>query len=78
MIPPGPRLGRSGLTVKGLSKKYGDRTLFSGVDFTVDAGSVVGVVSVSSGRFNRRLLLRCSLSLVLVVFVFRFCRAHQG
>ncbi|CAN0235523.1 unnamed protein product [Pylaiella littoralis] len=44
VIPPGPRLGRSGLTVKGLSKAYGDRALFSGVDFTVDAGSVVGVV----------------------------------
>lgn len=37
-------MGRSGLTVKGLSKKYGDRTLFSGVSFAVDAGSVVGVV----------------------------------
>lgn len=41
-------MGRSGLTVKGLSKAYGDRALFSGVDFTVDAGSVVGVVSVAS------------------------------
>ncbi|CAM9589104.1 unnamed protein product [Ectocarpus sp. 6 AP-2014] len=44
VIPPGPRLGRSGLTVKDLSKKYGDRTLFSEVNFTVDPGSVVGVV----------------------------------
>lgn len=44
VIPPGPRLGRSVLSVKGLSKAYGDRTLFSGLDFTVDAGSVVGVV----------------------------------
>ncbi|CAN0014026.1 unnamed protein product, partial [Ectocarpus fasciculatus] len=44
VIPPGPRLGRSGLTVKDLSKTYGDRTLFSGVNFTVDPGSVVGVV----------------------------------
>ncbi|CAN0001741.1 unnamed protein product, partial [Hapterophycus canaliculatus] len=44
VIPPGPRLGRSRLVVEGLSKKYGDRTLFSDVSFAVDAGSVVGVV----------------------------------
>jgi len=68
VIPPGPRLGRSGLTVKGLSKKYGDRTLFRGVDLTVDAGSVVGVVSVSS--------VQPTFSLSL--FDYRFCQTHRG
>lgn len=57
VIPPGPRLGRSRLVVEGLSKKYGDRTLFSNVSFAVDAGSVVGVV---------RLFLPLSLLYVVI------------
>lgn len=46
VIPPGPRLGRSVLSVKGLGKSYGDRTLFRGVTFDVEPGAIVGVVGL--------------------------------
>lgn len=49
-IPPGPRLGQKVIKVKGLAKSYGDRTLFRGVSFDVDAGSVVGVVRRGNAR----------------------------
>ena len=52
VIPPGPRLGRTVLTVNSLSKAYGERTLFSGLSFTVDAGAVVGVVRVARQRMG--------------------------
>lgn len=44
VIPPGPRLGRSVLSVKGLRKSYGDRTLFRDVSFDVEPGAIIGVV----------------------------------
>lgn len=51
VIPPGPRLGKTVLTVNDLAKSYGDRTLFTRLSFSLDAGAVVGVVSIGGDRF---------------------------
>jgi ATP-binding cassette ChvD family protein len=44
LLPPGPRLGDRVLTAKGLAKRYGDRTLFEGLDFELPPGGIVGIV----------------------------------
>jgi ATP-binding cassette ChvD family protein len=44
LLPPGPRLGDRVLTAKGLAKRYGDRTLFAGLDFELPPGGIVGIV----------------------------------
>ena len=46
-IPPGPRLGDLVLEVKDLAKKFGDRTLYSGVTFTVPKGAIVGIIGAN-------------------------------
>ena len=46
-IPPGPRLGDIVIDVKDLGKKFGDRTLYSGVNFTVPRGAIVGIVGAN-------------------------------
>jgi ATP-binding cassette ChvD family protein len=43
-IPPGPRLGDVVIEFEGVSKSYGDRLLYEGVDFKVPAGAVVGII----------------------------------
>jgi sulfate-transporting ATPase len=44
VIPPGPRLGNVVVRAKGLTKAYGDRILFDGVDFDLPRGGIVGVI----------------------------------
>ena len=44
LLPPGPRLGDRVLTAKGLTKRYGDRTLFENLDFQLPPGGIVGIV----------------------------------
>jgi ATP-binding cassette ChvD family protein len=43
-IPPGQRLGDLVIEASGLSKGFGDRLLFSGLDFRVPPGGIVGVI----------------------------------
>jgi len=44
LIPPGPKLGDRVLTARGLSKAYGGRTLFEGLDFDLPPGGIVGII----------------------------------
>jgi energy-dependent translational throttle protein EttA len=46
-IPPGPRLGDVVIQVSNLGKKFGDRKLYSGVNFTVPKGAIVGIVGAN-------------------------------
>ncbi|MFT4543215.1 MAG: sulfate-transporting ATPase [Planctomycetota bacterium] len=46
-IPPGPRLGDKVLNVHGLSKGYGDRNLFEGLDFVVPPYGKLGVIGAN-------------------------------
>jgi ATP-binding cassette ChvD family protein len=48
-IPPGPRLGDSVIEVKNVGKKYGDRWLYKGLNFTVPRGAIVGIIG-ANGR----------------------------
>jgi ATP-binding cassette ChvD family protein len=48
-IPPGPRLGDKVIEVKDVAKKYGGRTLYEGLSFTVPKGAIVGIVG-ANGR----------------------------
>ena len=41
-IPVGPRLGNIVVEATGLSKSYGERTLFDGLSFSVPPASIVG------------------------------------
>ncbi|MFH1726749.1 MAG: energy-dependent translational throttle protein EttA [Elusimicrobiota bacterium] len=43
-IPPGPRLGDVVIDAKGVSKAYGDKLLFEGLDFKLPRGGIVGVI----------------------------------
>tara|TARA_R110001592_G_scaffold177076_2_gene417275 strand:+ start:79322 stop:81010 length:1689 start_codon:yes stop_codon:yes gene_type:complete len=43
-IPPGPRLGDNVISVEHVSKKYQDKLLFDDLNFTIPAGSIVGVI----------------------------------
>jgi ATP-binding cassette ChvD family protein len=43
-IPPGPRLGDVVIEAKGVSKAYGDRLLFEGLDFSLPPAGIVGVI----------------------------------
>lgn len=43
-IPPGPRLGDVVIEADGVSKGYGDRLLFEGLDFRLPPGGIVGVI----------------------------------
>lgn len=43
-IPPGQRLGDNVISVKGISKSFGDRELYKDLSFTVPKGAIVGVI----------------------------------
>ena len=43
-IPPGPRLGKIVIQAENVSKAYGDRLLFEGMNFALPAGGIVGVI----------------------------------
>ncbi len=43
-IPPGPRLGNKVVEVEGISKSFGDRTLYKDLTFTVPPAAIVGIV----------------------------------
>ncbi len=43
-IPPGPRLGDLVIEAEGLSKGFGDRLLFDGLDFSLPPAGIVGVI----------------------------------
>jgi ATP-binding cassette ChvD family protein len=43
-IPPGPRLGGNVISVEHVSKKFNDKLLFDDLNFTIPAGSIVGVI----------------------------------
>lgn len=43
-IPPGPRLGERVLEVGNLKKAFGDKLLIDGLNMTVPAGAIVGII----------------------------------
>ena len=43
-IPPGPRLGDVVIDCKGVRKSFGNRLLIDGLDFSLPANGIVGVV----------------------------------
>ncbi|KAI2494990.1 ABC transporter [Fragilaria crotonensis] len=43
-IPPGPRLGNVVIDCKGVRKSFGNRLLIDGLDFSLPANGIVGVV----------------------------------
>ena len=43
-IPPGPRLGQKVIEAQALTKAFGDKLLFDGVDFTIPPNAVVGII----------------------------------
>lgn len=43
-IPPGPRLGNKVIEVEGISKSFGDRTLYKDLSFSVPPCAIVGIV----------------------------------
>lgn len=43
-IPPGPRLGQQVIEFEGVSKAYGDRLLYEGLNFKLPPGGIVGVI----------------------------------
>jgi len=46
-IAPGPRLGNQVLTVHGVSKSYGNRSLFRNLSFEMPPGAVLGIVGAN-------------------------------
>ena len=46
-IPPGQRLGDMVIEVNNLGKKFGDRTLYEGVNFKVPRGAIVGIIGAN-------------------------------
>ncbi len=46
-IPPGPRLGDKVIEVSNLTKKFGDRTLYQGISFSVPRGAIVGIIGAN-------------------------------
>lgn len=43
-IPSGPRLGQQVIEFNGVSKAYGDRVLYEGLEFKLPPGGIVGVI----------------------------------
>ncbi|MBX3021855.1 MAG: energy-dependent translational throttle protein EttA [Bdellovibrionales bacterium] len=43
-IPPGPRLGEVVIEAQNVSKAYGDKLLFSDLNFSIPRGAMVGIV----------------------------------
>ena len=44
IIPPGERLGQNVITVEGLTKSFGDRTLIDNLSFKLPPGGIVGII----------------------------------
>jgi ATP-binding cassette ChvD family protein len=44
LIPPAPRLGDEVVIARGVSKGFGERLLFEGMDFALPRGGIVGVI----------------------------------
>jgi sulfate-transporting ATPase len=44
VVPPGPRLGGIVIEAEGLTKAYGDKLLFDGLDFKLPPGGIVGII----------------------------------
>lgn len=43
-IPPGPRLGSTVINASGVSKAFGDKLLYEGLEFSLPQGGIVGVI----------------------------------
>lgn len=43
-IPPGPRLGQDILRFEGVSKSFGERSLFENLSFELPPGAIVGII----------------------------------
>lgn len=43
-IPPGPRLGQQVIEFEGVSKAYGERLLYEGLNFKLPPGGIVGII----------------------------------
>jgi len=48
-IPPGPRLGDVVVEADGITKRYGDRTLYEDLSFRIPKGAIVGIIG-ANGR----------------------------
>jgi len=46
-IPPGPRLGNKVIEVNGVSKSFGEKTLFKNLNFSVPPGAIVGIIGAN-------------------------------
>ncbi len=46
-IPPGPRLGKSVIEAKNVSKAYGENLLFENLNFSLPQGGIVGVIGAN-------------------------------
>ena len=46
-IPPGPRLGQKVFDIQGLSKSFGDKLLFEGLNMLIPPGAIVGIVGAN-------------------------------
>jgi len=44
LIPPGPRLGNLVVEARGVAKAFGEKLLFSDLDFALPPGGIVGVI----------------------------------
>lgn len=62
-IPPGPRLGSVVVDVKNVRKSFGDRLLIDGMDFSLPANGIVGVVGPNGAGKERKVLLHVCLLL---------------
>ncbi|WP_020579676.1 phosphonate ABC transporter ATP-binding protein [Actinopolymorpha alba] len=60
--PTAPEVGTATLSVRGLTKRYGDRTVLDGLDFDVGAGEVVSVLGANGS--GKSTALRCVVGLV--------------
>ncbi len=58
-IPPGPRLGDKVISLAGVTKSYGERTLIRDLSFDLPAGSILGVVGANG--MGKTTLLRMIL-----------------
>ena len=46
-IPPGPRLGNVVIEANGISKSFGDKLLFSDLNFKLPQGGIVGIIGAN-------------------------------
>lgn len=62
-IPPGPRLGDVVIDVHSLRKSFDDRLLIDGLDFSLPAAGIVGVVGPNGAGRNQSGIFQFSLGL---------------